>query len=177
MGLARKSVLFFILSLFFLFSSAVQARSHHSHDAATISTIAIADLPQEARDTLQLIKKNGPFPYPRDGVVFGNYEHVLPLQQRGYYHEYTVKTPGAHNRGARRIVCGIVPKRSAEKSSERDDAQGARSGTTETYHEGGRESEHRATQRNARAAILSELLECYYTENHYRNFYRIREGR
>jgi len=87
-----------------------QARSHHSHAAAAISTIAAAELPPQARDTLQLIKRGGPFPYPRDGVVFGNYEHALPQQPRGYYHEYTVQTPGAHNRGARRIVCGIVPE-------------------------------------------------------------------
>jgi ribonuclease T1 len=86
-----------------------QARSHHSH-AVVVSSISVAELPPEARNTLQLIKNNGPFPYPRDGVVFGNYEHILPQQPRGHYHEYTVKTPGAHNRGARRIVCGIVPE-------------------------------------------------------------------
>jgi ribonuclease T1 len=68
--------------------------------------ISVAALPPEARETLQLIKQGGPFPYDRDGVVFGNYEHVLPKQPRGYYHEYTVKTPGVRNRGARRIVCG-----------------------------------------------------------------------
>ena len=88
-----------------------QARSHHhAHDAAAVPTIAVSELPPEAHDTLQLIKRGGPFPYPRDGVVFGNYEHILPQQPRGYYHEYTVKTPGVRNRGARRIVCGIVPE-------------------------------------------------------------------
>ncbi len=87
-----------------------QAYSHHAHDAIAISTIAVAELPGEARDTFHLIKQGGPFPYPRDGVVFGNREHLLPQQPRGYYREYTVKTPGAHNRGARRIVCGIVPE-------------------------------------------------------------------
>jgi ribonuclease T1 len=88
-----------------------QARSHHSHDvASTPSTIAVAELPPEARTTLQLIKQGGPYPYPRDGVVFGNYEHALPSQPRGHYHEYTVKTPGGHNRGARRIVCAILPE-------------------------------------------------------------------
>lgn len=85
-----------------------QARSHHSHAAS--SSISVAELPAQARDTLQLIRRGGPFPYARDGVVFGNYEHQLPLQPRGYYHEYTVQTPGAHDRGARRIVCGIVPE-------------------------------------------------------------------
>lgn len=87
-----------------------QARGHHAHDVADVATITVAELPAEGRDTLQLIKRGGPFPFPRDGVVFGNYEHALPQQARGYYHEYTVKTPGAHNRGARRIVCGVVPE-------------------------------------------------------------------
>ena len=87
-----------------------QARSHHTHDPASNPSIRVAELPPEARTTLQLINRGGPFPYPRDGVVFGNYERALPLQPRGYYHEYTVKTPGAHNRGALRIVCGILPE-------------------------------------------------------------------
>ncbi|MBI5660144.1 MAG: ribonuclease [Nitrosomonadales bacterium] len=72
-----------------------------------LAPIVVSGLPPEARDTLRLIKQGGPFPYPRDGVVFGNYEKRLPLQPRGYYREYTVKTPGARNRGARRIVCGV----------------------------------------------------------------------
>lgn len=87
-----------------------QARGHHSHDDAAISIVSLSGLPVEASDTFRLIKQGGPFPYPRDGIVFGNREHQLPQQPRGYYHEYTVKTPGAHNRGARRIVCGIVPE-------------------------------------------------------------------
>lgn len=68
--------------------------------------IAVADLPKEGREVLALIQKGGPFRYDRDGVVFGNYERLLPAQRRGYYHEYTVRTPGAKNRGARRIICG-----------------------------------------------------------------------
>lgn len=87
-----------------------QAESHHAHAAATIPVITVAELPAEARDTRQLIRRGGPFPYPRDGAVFGNYERSLPQQPRGYYHEYTVKTPGLRHRGARRIVCGIVPE-------------------------------------------------------------------
>ena len=63
-------------------------------------------LPAEARTTLGLIRKGGPFPYERDGVRFGNYERVLPQKKSGYYREYTVKTPGASNRGAQRIVIG-----------------------------------------------------------------------
>src|SRR5512135_137859 len=63
-------------------------------------------LPKEARDTLKLIKKGGRFPYPRDGVVFGNFERRLPLKERGYYREFTVPTPGSNSRGARRIIAG-----------------------------------------------------------------------
>ncbi|MDP3031830.1 MAG: ribonuclease domain-containing protein [Rhodocyclaceae bacterium] len=72
--------------------------------------IARAELPGEARETLQLIAQGGPFPYKRDGVVFQNREKLLPLQSRGYYLEYTVTTPGVRHRGARRIVCGGVTR-------------------------------------------------------------------
>ena len=68
-----------------------------------------AFLPPEARDTLELIARGGPFPHRQDGVVFGNYEHLLPAEPRGWYHEYTVETPGAHDRGARRIITGGNP--------------------------------------------------------------------
>ena len=70
----------------------------------------MAELPAEAHDTLLAIKQGGPFAYERDGVVFGNYERILPQRQRGYYREYTVRTPGARHRGARRIVCGPLPE-------------------------------------------------------------------
>lgn len=73
-----------------------------------LPTIAVANLSAEARGTLQAIKRSGPFAYPRDGMVFKNYERILPKQPHGYYREYTVKTPGAHNRGARRIISGKV---------------------------------------------------------------------
>ena len=72
-----------------------------------IGIIAVAELPAEARDTLRAIKQGGPFAYDRDGVVFKNYERILPKQPRGYYREYTVKSPGVRHRGARRIVCGL----------------------------------------------------------------------
>ena len=71
-----------------------------------LPVISVAELPAEARDTLHAIKQGGPFAYPHDGAAFKNYERILPQPPRGYYHEYTVKTPGARNRGARRIVCG-----------------------------------------------------------------------
>jgi ribonuclease T1 len=71
-----------------------------------VSTVALSALPAEARHTEQLIRQGGPFPYAKDGSVFGNREKLLPKHARGYYREYTVNTPGAGNRGARRIVCG-----------------------------------------------------------------------
>lgn len=71
-----------------------------------VGVIAAAQLPVEARDTLVLIRKGGPFPYAKDGAVFGNREGILPKHKRGYYREYTVKTPGERTRGARRIVAG-----------------------------------------------------------------------
>ena len=88
-----------------------------------------ADLPKEARATLALIAKGGPFPYSKDGVTFSNRERVLAKQPRGYYREYTVTTPGAKNRGARRVICG-TPKSSA--------------------------------------------FECYYTDDHYATFRKIK---
>lgn len=71
-----------------------------------IGAVAVADLPHEAQKTLMLIRQGGPYPYAKDGVVFGNYEGVLPKHKRGYYHEFTVKTPRIRSRGARRIVVG-----------------------------------------------------------------------
>jgi ribonuclease T1 len=70
------------------------------------SAVEVADLPAEARATLQRIAHGGPFPYPQDGRVFHNREKRLPLERRGYYREYTVATPGSGDRGARRIVAG-----------------------------------------------------------------------
>ena len=70
------------------------------------SDIDAKSLPAEARQTIALIKAGGPFPYSRDGIVFNNREAQLPKKTRGYYHEYTVKTPGARDRGARRIITG-----------------------------------------------------------------------
>ena len=74
--------------------------------APAAAEVALAGLPGEARDTLDLIRKRGPYPYARDGVVFGNREGLLPKQPRGYYREYTVRTPGARDRGPKRIVAG-----------------------------------------------------------------------
>jgi ribonuclease T1 len=87
------------------FAPAVLARSDTPTEAA-LAEIAAAELPGEARETISLIRKGGPFPFPRDGVVFVNFEKRLPTRARGYYREYTVRTPGARGRGARRIVAG-----------------------------------------------------------------------
>jgi len=73
---------------------------------ASAAEIAVAGLPPEARETLALIRQGGPFPYKQDGTEFGNRERLLPSKERGYYREYTVKTPGAGDRGARRIIAG-----------------------------------------------------------------------
>jgi ribonuclease T1 len=74
--------------------------------SAVVVEVAIAELPREARETVVLIRKRGPFPYAKDGAVFGNREGLLPKEKRGYYREFTVKTPGERTRGARRIVLG-----------------------------------------------------------------------
>jgi ribonuclease T1 len=97
--------------------------------AEALAEVALADLPKEAQAVYALIGQGGPFPYDRDGVVFGNREKLLPAKPRGYYHEYTVRTPGVKNRGGRRLVCG--GKKTAPDA-------------------------------------------CYYTEDHYRSFRKIR---
>lgn len=109
---------------------ALPAFAREASGSAAQAGIAAADLPREARVTLRRIHDGGPFPYERDGIVFGNRERRLPAEPRGYYHEYTVKTPGVHTRGARRIICGGV-KRAPDV--------------------------------------------CYYTDDHYRTFRKIRE--
>jgi ribonuclease T1 len=96
-----------------------------------VAQVDASTLPKEARDVLARIHAGGPFHYDRDGIVFGNREHLLPAKAHGYYHEYTVKTPGEKTRGARRIICG-GPKRVPDA--------------------------------------------CWYTDDHYNSFRRIRES-
>lgn len=98
--------------------------------AESLPEVAAAELPRQAVETLALVRRGGPFPYERDGVRFGNRERALPQKPRDFYREYTVRTPSAWTRGARRIVCGGVKA------------------TPEV---------------------------CYYTDDHYRSFRRIRE--
>ena len=74
-------------------------------------SIKVAELPQQGQQTYERIHQGGPFPYDKDGTVFGNRERLLPAATRGFYREYTVKTPGSRDRGAKRIVCGGQPKK------------------------------------------------------------------
>ncbi|MDR0225071.1 MAG: ribonuclease [Burkholderiaceae bacterium] len=77
-----------------------------STETAAMASVALSELPREGRSTYALILSGGPFAHDKDGTVFGNRERILPRQSRGYYREYTVRTPGSRDRGARRIVCG-----------------------------------------------------------------------
>ena len=94
----------FVLALLLALAPALATAKNGAHDA--LPEITAHELPAEARDVLARIGHGGPFAYERDGVVFGNRERILPSRPRGYYHEYTVRTPGERSRGARRIVCG-----------------------------------------------------------------------
>jgi ribonuclease T1 len=97
---------FWMLLLAVLLGLPTAAGGFDETSAGGIATIPVAQVPQQARETLHLIRVGGPFPYAKDGVMFSNYERRLPHKPRGYYHEYTVPTPGAHDRGARRIISG-----------------------------------------------------------------------
>jgi|JI71714B2RNA_FD_contig_91_934820_length_1627_multi_3_in_0_out_0_1 ribonuclease T1 len=112
-----KKWLIFFLGLLVFFSVAITDNFNFTKIApvvaqetpivAQIPTINLSDLPPEANTTLNLIDQGGPFPYPqKDGSIFSNRERLLPNKPRGYYREYTIPTPGANNRGARRFVVG-----------------------------------------------------------------------
>jgi len=105
----RNSGLAAILLAAASISSQVQAKEPVASPNPSLESVALTALPREAQTTHRLILAGGPFPYAKDGTVFGNRERILPRQARGYYHEYTVRTPGARNRGARRLVCGGLP--------------------------------------------------------------------
>jgi len=87
-------------------TSSVSAAAPAPKDTSGLPTVQVAELPVQARETLDLIADGGPYPYPRDGVVFQNRERLLPRKAGGYYREYTVPTPGEDDRGARRIIVG-----------------------------------------------------------------------
>ncbi len=106
--LMRSIAVIFVIAFAWLviaMPTQVQARTTIQ---ASIGEIKLSALPKEAQTTLKHIKNNGPYDYKKDGVSFSNRERILPKQKRGYYREFTVKTPGAKTRGARRIVAGNV---------------------------------------------------------------------
>ena len=111
-GLFYKLAFAFALQILLLavvgFTNLVHAKGPLSNDKTPV--ISQSELPPQGRDTYEKIKSGGPFSYDKDGTVFGNRERILPNEKRGYYREYTVKTPGSRDRGARRIVCGGKPK-------------------------------------------------------------------
>ncbi|MFH1603047.1 MAG: ribonuclease domain-containing protein [Pseudomonadota bacterium] len=105
--------LLFALGALLAFSGVALAK-----DLMPRSDVAAAALPREAQATLALIKAGGPFAYAKDGSVFSNRERILPVRRRGYYREYTVPTPGARDRGARRIIAGAGATGDARTSGE-----------------------------------------------------------
>jgi ribonuclease T1 len=114
--MARKAAFKFALtSLLFAVAltgpAPVPARSRQERpvDGDSVS-VRLSELPRQGRETYELIRQGGPFPYEKDGSVFGNRERQLPGARRGYWREYTVMTPGSRDRGARRIVCGGPPR-------------------------------------------------------------------
>ena len=107
----HKTGLVVTLAGAFLLTGSVQAKGPSPETGETVS---LARLPVEAQATHRLILAGGPFASRKDGSVFGNRERSLPRQSRGFYHEYTVHTPGSRDRGARRFVCGGNPPTNPE---------------------------------------------------------------
>lgn len=93
-----------------LFTTPAVAREQVDPVVGQSASVALSELPRQGRETYDRILRGGPFPYRKDGSVFGNRERLLPTNKRGYYREYTVETPGSRDRGARRIVCGGPPR-------------------------------------------------------------------
>ena len=98
-----------------------QAKEEAPTTTPALAEIQLGELPTQAQETHRTVLAGGPFPYAKDGVVFGNRERLLPRRARGFYREYTVKTPGARNRGARRLVCGGSPPTAPEVCFYTDD--------------------------------------------------------
>ncbi|MFB4300688.1 ribonuclease domain-containing protein [Actinomadura sp. NTSP31] len=100
----RRALLPAALLIAGLTAPAAHAATATAPSTTSVSPVCESTLPSQADDTIALIDRGGPFPYPQDGVVFQNREGLLPKEPQGYYHEYTVKTPGSSTRGARRII-------------------------------------------------------------------------
>ncbi|MES1977796.1 MAG: ribonuclease [Pseudomonadota bacterium] len=116
---SKLAILAGFISLAGLSPSLVQARGPET--SSQIENIALIQLPPQARDMMTLIYRGGPFRYDKDGAVFGNRERILPAKNRGYYREYTVRTPSERTRGARRIICGGVKPAAPEACYYTDD--------------------------------------------------------
>ena len=101
---------FFVIAATLFTGGEALARQSLPEDVQAVSSMALAELPLQGQKVYRQILQGFDFPNGKDGSVFGNREHRLPAQRRGYYREYTVRTPGAHNRGARRIICGGQPQ-------------------------------------------------------------------
>lgn len=97
---------FAMLMGFILLACTISVHARSPQEGQVQATLLVTELPQEGQTTYQRILQGGPFPYEKDGTVFGNRERLLPREARGFYREYTVRTPGVRHRGARRIVCG-----------------------------------------------------------------------
>ncbi|MER6995755.1 ribonuclease domain-containing protein [Streptomyces sp. NPDC000410] len=102
----RLAALVLLACLGIMLTGCATATDAPSTRTRATATVGASELPAEARETLRLIDRGGPFPYEKDGAVFGNFEGRLPKRERGHYREYTVPTPGESDRGARRIVTG-----------------------------------------------------------------------
>ena len=118
-GLAVSLVAAALFGTQVLTNEAQAKETSPSHSA--LETVALSALPGEAQTTHRVVLAGGPFPHQQDGSVFGNRERILPRTARGYYREYTVATPGARNRGARRLVCGGIPPQNPDVCYYTDD--------------------------------------------------------
>jgi ribonuclease T1 len=175
----------FFASLCVLCAVALGVAAFARVPANSMPDVPAAELPQEARDTLALIRKGGPFPYRRDATVFRNFEQRLPVKGRGYYREYTVPTPGAPERGAgaprlRGDATAEARGAPAEKSGALSPAPGSHlrspSAGTAPPSAGARDRGARRIVAGAGAdGDVRTSGEYYYTDDHYSTFHRIRE--
>jgi len=118
---AKSALLAGLLSLGLVLASTGLVHGKSPVSNVVSETIALSQLPVQGQDMIRKINAGGPFKYDRDGVIFGNRERILPAKNRSFYREYTVKTPGEHTRGARRIVCGGLQPATPEACYYTDD--------------------------------------------------------
>ena len=107
-SLTRSALLAGFLFFGFMLAGTILVHAKGPVMGTVSETISLAQLPTQGQDMMKKIEAGGPFKYDKDGAAFGNRERILPAKNRGFYREYTVKTPGERTRGARRIVCGGV---------------------------------------------------------------------